>query len=108
MQNRGVFFRSWAWYMMTDNFKFIYKILKTLESAMDCSEFDLSQISAEKLGISSERWGRYLEMMYDVGLINGVRVYNEQKRRQISIEIYRLFVLGWVKRLEPSTFRATT
>ena len=40
---------------MTDNFKFIYKILKTLESAMDCSEFDLSQISAERL---SDETGR--------------------------------------------------
>ena len=62
---------------MTDNFKFIYKILKTLESAMDIPEFDISQISAERLGVSSERWGRYLEMMVDVGLIKGVRVYTD-------------------------------
>ena len=41
---------------MTDNFKFIYKILRTLEAAMDYPEFDISQISAEKLGITSERW----------------------------------------------------
>ena len=62
---------------MTDNFKFIYKILKTLESAMDIPEFDISQISAERLGVSSERWGRYLEMMVDVGLIKGARVYTD-------------------------------
>lgn len=43
---------------MTDNFKFIYKILRTLEAAMDYPEFDISQISAEKLGISRERWAR--------------------------------------------------
>ena len=57
---------------MTDNFKFIYKILKTLEAAMDCPEFDMSQISHDKLGISEERWARYLEMMLDVGYIKGV------------------------------------
>lgn len=60
---------------MTDNFKFIYKILRTLEAAMDCFEFDISQISAGKLGISQERWARYIEMMSDVGYIKGVRVY---------------------------------
>lgn len=60
---------------MTDNFKFIYKILQTLEAAMDCPEFDISQISAEKLGISRERWARYIEMMCDTGYIKGVKVY---------------------------------
>lgn len=62
---------------MNDNFKFIYKILKTLEAAMDYSEFDISQISAEKLGISQERWVRYIEMMSDVGYIKGIRVYKD-------------------------------
>ena len=62
---------------MTDNFKFIYKILKALEAAMDHHEFDISQISAEKLGISQERWGRYLEMMIDAGYIKGVRIYSD-------------------------------
>lgn len=62
---------------MTDNLKFIYKILRTLEAAMDYSEFDISQISAEKLGISQERWARYIEMMTDVGYIKGIRVYKD-------------------------------
>lgn len=62
---------------MTDNFKFIYKILRTLESAMDYPEFDISQISAEKFGVSKERWARYIEMMYDAGYIKGVRVYKD-------------------------------
>ncbi|MEG2080438.1 MAG: YjcQ family protein [Oscillospiraceae bacterium] len=58
-----------------DNFKAVYKILRTLEKAMDYSEFSLEQISAEKLGISQERWARYLEMMLDVGYIKGVQIY---------------------------------
>lgn len=62
---------------MTDNFKFIYKILRTLESAMDYPEFGISQISAEKLGIGQERWSRYIEMMCDAGYIKGVRVYKD-------------------------------
>lgn len=62
---------------MTDNFKFIYKILRALEKAMDCTEFDLSQIDHEKFGISKERWARYLEMMIDTGYIKGVEVYED-------------------------------
>lgn len=60
---------------MNDNFKCIYKILKTLEKAMDYPEFDISQISHEKLGVSKERWARYIEMMADVGYVKGIRVF---------------------------------
>lgn len=62
---------------MNDNFKCIYKILKALEKAMDYPEFDISQISHEKLEINKERWGRYLEMMCDSGYIKGVKVYTD-------------------------------
>ena len=58
-----------------ENFTFIYRILKALEAAMDLAEFDVSQISNEAFGITKERWGRYMEMMLDVKLIKGVRIY---------------------------------
>lgn len=58
-----------------DNFKAVYKILSTLEKAMDLPEFDIKLISAEKLGVSEERWCRYIEMMLDVGYIKGVEMY---------------------------------
>ena len=38
-----------------DNLKAVYKILSTLEKAMDYPEFDLNLISAEKWGVSQER-----------------------------------------------------
>ena len=60
-----------------DNFQAVYKILSALEAAMDCPRFDISQISAEKLKVSDERWARYIEMMSDVGYIKGVRVYED-------------------------------
>ncbi len=58
-----------------DNFQAVYKILSALEKAMDFPEFDISQIGADKLGVSRERWTRYIEMMVDVGYIKGVRVF---------------------------------
>lgn len=60
---------------MNDHFKIIYKILRTLEKAMDMSEFDISQISYTQLEISKERWAKYIEMMADAEYIKGVRVY---------------------------------
>lgn len=60
-----------------DNFKAVYKILSALEKAMDCPEFDMSQIGPEKLKVSNERWARYIEMMADVGYIKGVNVYQD-------------------------------
>lgn len=57
-----------------DNFKAVYKILTTLEKAMDYPEFDIEQIGSEALGVSAERWGRYVEMMADVGYIKGASV----------------------------------
>ena len=41
---------------------------------MDLPEFDISQISASALGVSEQRWARYIEMMADVGYIKGVSV----------------------------------
>lgn len=57
-----------------DNFKAVYKILTALEKAMDYPEFDIMQVGPEALGVSKERWSRYLEMMADVGYIKGVSI----------------------------------
>lgn len=59
---------------MNDNFKCIYKILSTLEAAMDYSDFDISQIDHNKLEISEERWSRYIEMLSDSRYIKGVKM----------------------------------
>ena len=57
-----------------DNFKAVYRILSTLEKAMDLPDFDMSLIGPEKLGVSEERWARYIEMMDDVGYIKDARI----------------------------------
>lgn len=57
-----------------DNFKAVYKILTALERAMDVPNFDISQIGPEALGVTPERWGRYIEMMADVGYIKGASI----------------------------------
>lgn len=57
-----------------DNFKAVYRILSALEKAMDLPEFDVSQINANVLGVTEQRWARYIEMMADVGYIKGVDV----------------------------------
>lgn len=60
-----------------DNFKAIYKILTTLERAMDLPEFDIAEIAPEALKVSNERFCRYLEMLQDSGLVKGVNLFTD-------------------------------
>lgn len=55
-----------------DNFTVIYKILKTLEQAMDYDEFDVKQISHTRLNISYQRWEKILIMLAKSGYIEGI------------------------------------
>lgn len=59
-----------------DNFSVIYKILKTLEKAMDLEEFDVSAISPERLGISYLRWEKLMIMLSKSGYVEGI-VYDQ-------------------------------
>ena len=57
-----------------DNFKAVYKILSSLEAQMDLEKANIELFSPEQLGVSRERWNKYIEMMADVGYIKGVRI----------------------------------
>lgn len=57
-----------------DNFNVIYKILKVLENAMDCMEFDFSEYSAEYFKVSDERFEKLLIMLQAEGYIKGLFV----------------------------------
>ena len=57
---------------MDDNFKCIYKILKTLETAMDLDDINIDEIGYKHLEVIRSRWVKYIEMMADAGLIKGV------------------------------------
>lgn len=59
-----------------DNFAVIYKILKTLERAMDYDEFDPDGISHTKLNISYQRWEKIMIMLVKSGYIEGV-IYDQ-------------------------------
>ena len=60
---------------MIDNFKAVYRILSSLEEQMDKSEVNVSKFDYEQLGITEERWTKYIEMMQDVGYIKGCNIY---------------------------------
>lgn len=59
---------------MTDNFKTIYRILSSLEEQMDSPHVDVSKFDHEQLGISKERWVKYIIMLSDAGYISGAKV----------------------------------
>ena len=57
-----------------DNFKIISKILSVLEKSMDLENVDIERISSNNLGISQQRWNKYMEMLLDAGYIKGVTI----------------------------------
>ena len=57
-----------------DNFKLIYKILSSLEEAMDQEKFNADCISPQVLGITQERWNKYMIMLDKAGYIEGIKV----------------------------------
>lgn len=79
-----------------DNFRAVYKILSSLERAMDYPKFDLlEQVSPEHLKVSEERYNRYLEMMADVGYIKGVQITkNITGETQIDADEVRITLKG--------------
>ena len=80
---------------MMDKFKAVYKILSALEKAMDLPEFDISQISASALGVSEQRWARYIEMMVDVGYIKGVSIQsNVVSELMVEVDDIRITLKG--------------
>lgn len=57
-----------------DNFKVIYKILRYLETCMDCEELDAEPIQPDALGLTKERWTGLMEMLINEGYIIGAEV----------------------------------
>jgi hypothetical protein len=59
---------------MDDNFKCFYRILRTLEQALDLDDFDMEAVGYERLKISENRWCHYMEMLVDEGYIKGINI----------------------------------
>ena len=59
---------------MIDQFKAIYKILSAFEKSLDLEEFNPECVSPEVLGVSRERWEKYIQMLSEKGYISGVEI----------------------------------
>ena len=86
-----------------DNFSVIYKILKTLEKAMDCDEFDLKAIDADTLGISENRWLAIMEMIIADGLVAGASISNYLGNKHMVNSGIRITLKG-LEYLQDNTF----
>lgn len=89
-----------------DNFKIIYKILKTLEKNMGNEDFEIKAISADVLKIPYERWEQLLIMLYDAGYITGIVVDQEMedKFRHIIEPINPSITLRGLEYLSENSF----
>ena len=91
--------------MLMDNFKIIYKILSVLEKSMDLENVDTERISSNNLGISQQRWDKYMEMLLDAGYIKGVSIkkYTDGEMRVgVSGIFVPIFKKGKVKNYDES------
>ena len=77
-----------------DNFKIIYKILRTLEKAMEIAEFDISMISHEELGINITHWKSIMEMLLDNGYVKGISIIKTVGSNGIKIDDIRITLKG--------------
>ena len=59
---------------MKSVFSIMNSILKVLEHSMDDSSFNLDDFTAEKFGISDNKFARILKMLVEGGYIEGVKV----------------------------------
>ena len=57
-----------------EQFRIIYRILKTLQQAMDAEEFDRERIGAEALGISDAMWRQLMRLLARNGYVDGVKI----------------------------------
>lgn len=57
-----------------DEFRIIYRILRSLEKSLDLEEPDMTAISAEYLGVPVPKWSRLMKMLVDDGYVDGVIV----------------------------------
>lgn len=89
-----------------DNFKAVYQILSALEKSMDCEELDLEAIDHNSLGVSKERWSRYIEMMLDVGYIKGATIKKDiSGRTRVECHDMRITLKGLEYLQENSVMR---
>lgn len=91
-----------------DNFKVIYKILKSLEKNMGNENFEIETVSAKQLKIPYEQWEQLLIMLFDAGYITGIVVDQEMedKFRHIIEPINPSITLRGMEYLAENSFMA--
>ena len=57
-----------------NNFKVIYRILRYLEKAMDHDQADMDFITAEKFGLTKQRWVAIMDMLEAEGYITRITI----------------------------------
>lgn len=89
-----------------DNFKIIYKILKTLDKYKGNEDFDVYLISAEKLKVEYSAWEQLLIELKNNGYIDGIVITQEitDKFPHIAEPIQPRITLKGMEYLANNTF----
>ena len=88
---------------MDENYRTIYRMLRTLERAMDAEEFDYTSIGAKALGISEPRWGHLIEMLIDEGYVKGIHLERDAGGNIVTSVAYPRITLKGLEYLSENT-----
>ncbi len=77
--------------IMKTTFGIMNRILKGIDSQMDSDFFDASVLTAEKYGITKNRFARILKMLSDARYIEGVEVIDEGEPDEFDETPYTRF-----------------
>ena len=62
-------------FLMKTTYGIIWKILNILDLSLDLSDFDAEkELNPKQLGITENRFFRYIEMLQNAGYIDGVKI----------------------------------
>lgn len=56
-----------------ETMKAMYRILETLDKALDEENFDFNLVKSEAIGISEHKWSRLINILQNEGLIEGFK-----------------------------------
>ena len=77
---------------MKTSYGIIWRILNTLDLAMDLKELPAKELSAEKFKITETRFHRYLEMLQKAGYIDGLEYDDDLDMEEPAVNVSNLSI----------------
>ena len=72
-----------------EDFRIIYRVLRSLQTSMDLEEFDPDILSANNVNLSDPKWSRLMAMLLKEGYISGGEAWNSIECQYPRVKLTR-------------------